>query len=166
MRPIRHLFVVLFTTAIMCFCSVASQAQGQVVASPKAPIHACDTLAGNPIDPQKVGVGVATALLRTEPAIRACEEAVRLYPNELRFQFQLGRAYKQANRLEEAFRLYKQSADKGYAGAQNSLGVMYARGESVPKDCNKAAHYFQLAADQGLQAAGDNLRLLACVQQV
>jgi TPR repeat protein len=155
----------LFIVAVVV---AGAPAAAQQAATPaiKAPLHACDTLAGNPIDPGRVGRGVATASLRAEAAIIACQEAVRLFPNELRFQFQLGRAFRQANRLEDALRWYTAAADKGYAGALNSLGVMYSQGEGVIADCNKAAHYFGLAANQGYPAANDNLRTLSCVRQV
>jgi TPR repeat protein len=138
----------------------------QAALNPKAPVHTCDRLAANPIDPGRATEGVATALVRAEAAITACEEAVKLYPQELRFQFQLGRAYRQANRVEDALRWYATAAEKGYAGAQNSLGVMYARGEGVREDCNMAARWFTAAATQGYPAASDNLRTLACIRQV
>ncbi|MBI4120679.1 MAG: sel1 repeat family protein [Parcubacteria group bacterium] len=161
------IFQVLIFIGITVYAFAGTaQAQDQRRADSKAPLHACDTLAGNPLDPGRVGNGVPTALMNPATAIPACEEAVRLYPNELRFQFQLGRAYRQANRVADALRLYTAAAEKGYAGAQNSLGVMYARGDGIPKDCTKAAFYFEKASAQGYSAAADNLRLLTCVQQV
>ena len=145
--------------------AVDSLAQ-QAALNPKAPVHSCDHLAANPIDPGRAADGVATALLRADAAIRACQEAVRLYPQELRFQFQLGRALRQANRVDEAFNWYRSAAERGYAGAQNSMGVMFARGEGTKEDCVAAARWFQLAATQGYPAAADNMRTLACVRQV
>lgn len=145
--------------------AVDSLAQ-QAALNPKAPVHSCDQLAANPIDPGRAAAGVATALLRAEAAIRACQEAVRVYPQELRFQFQLGRALRQANRVEEAFHWYRTAAERGYAGAQNSIGVMFARGEGTKEDCVAAARWFQLAANQGYPAAADNMTTLACVRQV
>lgn len=156
---------VVAALAVLLGAAPDSQAQ-QAALTPKAPIHSCDHLAANPIDPGRVSDGVATALLRADAAIRACQEAVRLYPQELRFQFQLGRALRQANRIDEAFQWYQGAAERGYAGAQNSIGVMYARGEGVKEDCAIAARWFQLAASQGYPAAADNMRTLACVRQV
>jgi TPR repeat protein len=152
--------VVFFLLALL----ISGVASAQALT--KAPLHPCDTLAGNPIDPGRVGPGVATALLRPEPAIVACLEAVKQFPNEPRFAFQLGRAYRQAAKLDEAFRWYTAAADKGYAGAINSLGVMYSAGEGVRADCNKAAEFFTRAAGLGYPAASDNLRTLGCVRQV
>ncbi len=158
----------LRSAAVLVAVLLALPAAAQQAAVPavKAPLHACDTLAGNPIDPGRVGPGVATAAVRAEVAILACQEAVRLYPNELRFQFQLGRAFRQANKVDDALRWYTAAADKGYAGALNSLGVMYSAGEGVRADCTRAAHFFTLAANQGYPAANDNLRTLACVRVV
>lgn len=161
--------LVAVLAAVLAAAPLALPVAAQQAAVPgpiKAPQHACDTLAGNPIDPGRVGPGVATAAVRAEAAIIACQEAVRLYPNDLRFQFQLGRAFRQANKVEDALRWYTAAADKGYAGALNSLGVMYSAGEGVRADCTRAAHFFTLAANQGYPAANDNLRTLACVRVV
>ena len=130
----------------------------------RAPRHQCDALAGNPIDPQRVGPGVPTFAINALPAIEACLEALRQYAGEARFQFQLGRAYRQARQYDEAVRWYSAAAAQGYAGAQNSLGVMYSRGEGVVENCDTAAHWFGLAAAQGYSAAVSNLRTLACVR--
>jgi TPR repeat protein len=158
LRPFAALAVVLL--------ALPAAAQQAAIPAVKAPLHACDTLAGNPIDPGRVGPGVATSALRADAAIVACTEAVRIYPNELRFQFQLGRAYRTANKIEDALRWYTAAAERGYAGALNSLGVMYSAGEGVRADCTKAAQYFTMAASAGYPAANDNLRTLACVRMV
>ena len=135
--------------------------QGQTF---RAPPHACDELAGNPLDPNRVGPGVSTQSIDFRRAIPACEAAVALFPSELRFQFQLGRSYRKAERYEDALIWYRASADKGYAGAQNSLGVMYSRGEGIAQDCDAAAHWIGLAAAQGYPAAITNLSKLRCVR--
>jgi TPR repeat protein len=129
-----------------------------------APPHACDELAGNPLDPQRVGPGVEARVINARRAILACEAAVELFPAELRFQFQLGRAYRQAGRYEDALQWYRAAAEAGYAGAQNSLGVMFSRGEGVAQDCDAAAQWMGRAAAQGYPIAITNLRNLRCVQ--
>ena len=40
-------------------------------------------------------------------------------------------------------------AEQGDADAQLRLGEMYVRGEDVPQDYAKAAHWFRRAAEQG-----------------
>ncbi|MSP20260.1 MAG: sel1 repeat family protein [Alphaproteobacteria bacterium] len=153
----------LVLSATLVAAAFALSAAAQEV---KAPLHNCDALAGNPVDPGRVGIGVATASMRPVPAIAACLDALKQFPNEPRFMFQLGRAYRQASQLNEALRWYRAAADKGYAGAINSLGVMHSLGEGVPSDCTKAAQLFSQAAALGYPLASDNLRTLACIRQV
>ena len=57
-------------------------------------------------------------------------------------------------------RLLKPLADQGDAGAQNTLGIMYANGRGVPKDDAQAVKWFRLAADQGHAGAQDSEAIL------
>jgi len=50
---------------------------------------------------------------------------------------------------EDAARLYRQSADLGFAGAQNNLGDMYEAGQGVPKSEKAAIHWYTRAAERG-----------------
>ena len=151
------------TWRIVAAVAVACIMAGAAAQGGAAPAHPCDDLAGNPLDPQRVGRGVPTDEIDVPRAITACEAAVALFPGELRFQFQLGRAYRSAGRYDDAVRLYRAAAERGYAGAQNSLGVMYSRGEGVLQDCERAAYWIGQAAASGYPAAISNLRLLRCV---
>ena len=49
----------------------------------------------------------------------------------------------------EAFRLYKLSADLGFAGAQNNLGDYYERGQVVPQSDVGAVYWYTRAAERG-----------------
>lgn len=49
----------------------------------------------------------------------------------------------------KAFKEFEYLADHGNASAQYSLGLMYARGDGVPKDYFLAYMWFDLAAAQG-----------------
>jgi len=51
-------------------------------------------------------------------------------------------------------------AEKGDANAQYSLGLMYGRGEGVPKDFAKAIDWYIKAAEQGHALAQFNLGLI------
>jgi len=53
-----------------------------------------------------------------------------------------------------------QSAEKGDAEAQFTLGVMYRKGDGVPKDPVQAAAWYRKAAVQGLAEAQLNLGVL------
>ncbi|MFQ5844123.1 MAG: tetratricopeptide repeat protein, partial [Planctomycetota bacterium] len=54
---------------------------------------------------------------------------------------------------EEAVRLYQWAAQKGVAGAQTRLAMMYRRGLGVERDLREAFRLFHLAAKQGDAAA-------------
>lgn len=54
----------------------------------------------------------------------------------------------------------KQRADKGDAGAQLDLGVMYDRGTGVPQDHAAAVRWYRKAAEQGNAQAQYNLGLM------
>lgn len=56
-----------------------------------------------------------------------------------------------------AVRSYEAAANKGYAPAQNNLGSMYLRGESVFRDPDEAVKWIRKAADQNLAIAQLNL---------
>ena len=51
--------------------------------------------------------------------------------------------------LAEALDETRKKAEKGDARAQFSLGVMYSKGEGVPKDSAEAVKWYRLAAEQG-----------------
>jgi TPR repeat protein len=51
--------------------------------------------------------------------------------------------------LPEAAKWVRRAADRGYAKAQSSLGLMYRHGEGVPKDSAEALKWERRAADQG-----------------
>src|SRR5436309_4023512 len=54
-----------------------------------------------------------------------------------------------ASTTEQSFVESKKRADSGAADAQVNLGLMYAKGEGVPKDAAKAVEWYQKAAAQG-----------------
>ena len=47
---------------------------------------------------------------------------------------------------------YRKAADKGVAGAQYNLGILYDQGNGVKEDAGEAARWFRKAADLGLLA--------------
>lgn len=61
-------------------------------------------------------------------AVPACEAALKDLPDSARINNNIARAYEKAERLRDAFRHYKKSADAGYAPAINALGIMYLSG--------------------------------------
>ena len=65
-------------------------------------------------------------------AISACETALKQLPDSARINNNIARAYEKAERLRDAFKHYKLSADAGYAPAINALGIMYLSGCGLP----------------------------------
>ena len=57
-----------------------------------------------------------------------------------------------------AIRLFRPLAEQGNAKAQNVLGVMFRKGEGVPKNPARAHMWFSLAAKRGEAGARAELR--------
>ena len=57
-----------------------------------------------------------------------------------------------------AIRLFRPLAEQGNAKAQKVLGVMFRKGEGVPKNAVRARMWFSLAAKQGETGARAGLR--------
>lgn len=90
-----------------------------------APVTSCDRLAAHPADTQRVVEGVAWDLMDARGAVRACEDAVQRYPQELRFQYQLGRALLRSKRRDEGLPYLFDVAEKGYLVAFANIGGTY-----------------------------------------
>ena len=130
-------------------------------AQAKAPFDECDRLTKHPFDKRGLGDGVDFSKLDADRAIKACENAVNSYPNEPRFQFQLGRAFDKKKQYETAIRWYKKVAkDYSYPSAQNNLGHMYRGGKGVPQNDKTAVKWYRLAAEQGDANAQRSLKRL------
>ena len=98
--------------------------------------------------------------------IHSIESAAKFYANsnDIASDFWHGIYLYASNRLSgcysitpEIFSLWKNSAEQGFAVAQNSLGVDYTTGQSVPIDYEKAVFWYTKAAEQGYASAQNNL---------
>lgn len=98
---------------------------GVLRAETPAPVMACDRLAAHPADTKRVVDGVAWDLMNGRLAVQACEDAVKLHPQELRFQYQLGRALLRAKRRDEGLPYLFDVAEKGYLVAFANIGGTY-----------------------------------------
>ena len=54
----------------------------------------------------------------------------------------------------------RKSAERGFAEAQNRLGLIYWHGVSVPADKQTARAWFEKSAASGFAEAAENLRAL------
>lgn len=86
----------------------------------------CDRLAANPTDAKRVGEGTSFEALKyqADQAYDACTKAVTTFPNELRYQYQLGRAA-QFKDKKQAFDIFFRLVQANYAAAFDNLGGMY-----------------------------------------
>jgi hypothetical protein len=94
----------------------------------------CDQLAANPNDARKAADGVSYGDLKPQAAaaVDACEAAVKQNPNELRFQYQLGRALElagegpaRAKNRQKALEIHQALVRAGYVSAFDNLASIY-----------------------------------------
>jgi tetratricopeptide (TPR) repeat protein len=127
------------------------------------PVTDCDRLAAAPADPQRKVSGILPNQIDANRAIPACMAAVREYPNQARFSFQLGRAYYKAQNVQAAVTQFRKAAERGYAAAQYNLGIMCEYGQGVSQDYGEALNWYREAARQGDEMAKNKLAQLASI---
>jgi TPR repeat protein len=123
-----------------------------LVAAPSvaAELHACDRLAANPPDPDRVTVGVERKDVDLPKAIAACRQAVQAHPDVPRFSYQLGRVLFYDNQVAPALASFQRAADAGYRQARFMIGLLMTRKYAgVPQDECKVAVLWTAAARQG-----------------
>ncbi len=132
----------------------------------KAPETECDRLAADPMDRQKiVSVSGFFDLKRIDlsRAISACEQAVRHYPAEPRFIYQLARALDYSGRYENAMQHYQLAQAAGHVASMTMIGWLYQNGQGVDADLDEAGRWFRKASEKGdtkaIRALGYRLRL-------
>lgn len=150
---LAHLIGALAVVALLASPVSAQDADG--------PAAACDKLAASPYDPGvPAGVGVRFDTIDADAAMAACSAAVEADPDNARLHFQLARAYDAAEQFDKAIAGYRAAADRGYALALTSLGLLYEGGYGVDADPAEAARLHQEAADAGIVVAMENLAKL------
>ncbi len=86
--------------------------------------------------------------------------ALCLFATALPADFEAGlKAYKSGD-YAGALKEWQPLADLGAPHAAYNVGLLYAKGQGVPKDFAKAAEYYKKAADQGISEAEYNLGVL------
>lgn len=113
------------------------------------PVHDCDRLAAAPSDATAVATGIKFTDFDAVAAQKACSQAVSLYPNVPRFEFQLGRALSKLNRHTEALRHYKKAAAHGHVVASKNIAFTYYKGAPALHDYAKALQWYLKTADLG-----------------
>jgi len=122
----------------------------------------CDRLAAMPSDtghsPELKGIDIDK--IDIPSAMLACNEAMKQYPDVMRFAFEAGRIAHARKDYVQARTLYEKAFTGGYAEAANGLGNLYSEGQDVPKDMAQAAQWYKKASDAGEPAAMDALAWL------
>lgn len=115
---------------------------------------ACDRLASNPEDPDRVAPGVERENVDLAGAIAACEAELAAHPGALRARYQLARVLFYAGEAERAVREMKATADAGYRQAQFVYGLLISnRRSGAPADICIVERYWLQSARNGRQAA-------------
>ncbi len=142
-------------------------------------VDECDLLAAHPADPQRVSDGVADGAIVPRLAIRACQAAMQAKADEVRFVYQLGRAYAATEKKTDALRHFERARQADYpaaiaAQADLQLDVLSAMAQELMKpapmsEAVKAGHQalaqavreHERAAKAGFISSGQRARALS-----
>ena len=96
----------------------AMKAKGSAaaLAQEDPPLTDCDTYAASDSDPDPKAPGLHFTQIDPKKAVPACEDALSRYPNSLRFQYQLGRAYLKNGEGVKGGELLRDAVAKGFLG--------------------------------------------------
>ncbi|WP_192360229.1 tetratricopeptide repeat protein [Mesorhizobium mediterraneum] len=97
--------------------------------------------------------GVELEDIDVSKAIDACHQAVESAPDDPAVLFQYARSLHAAKRFDEALAWYEKAAGKGYAPAQNNVGMMYFNGEGLERNYTLAFKWYEGAAKQAYPPA-------------
>ncbi|NSX55277.1 tetratricopeptide repeat protein [Parasulfitobacter algicola] len=127
-----------------------------------ADIHKCDRLASYGRDHQTVSEAIEVDILvrHLPDAILACQNAFNTYPENLRFKFQLARAYLADDNAEHGLPLMLKTAELGYPAAQYQMGLIYREGRLLPQDNAIAREWYDRAVAAGNAHAMYNLGVM------
>jgi len=125
-----------------------------------ATVTACDRLATDPADRNKVAAGASYEELVSEAAETACAEAIAAEAGNPRLAYQYGRLLVLRNKSKEGLPHLSRAAEAGYLAAQLVLASGYASGAHFKVDAIKSHHWYTKAAEQGSKYAQASVGLL------
>jgi len=116
-NPKRLSWILTIITSTLLFLGYSASAQ--------TPLTDCDRLAANTTDARKhssaPGVPFKQVRENVNAALSACADAVKSFPNELRFQYQYARAL-QIRDKKSAAQLFAKLSENGYPAAFDNVG--------------------------------------------
>jgi hypothetical protein len=136
---------------LLAFCSVAAPVTAADV------ITGCDLLAAHPADPDKLGAGVSSSIVKQDlpTAIAVCRRDLRNDPENARLRYNLGRVLYYSGQFKEGFAEVSASAEQRHRQALFVAGLIYGDGQAElfePQPC-KALPLWLDAARQNHYAA-------------
>lgn len=120
--------------------------------------HNCDELTRYARKPGEFGIPVSR--IPFQVAVPSCNDALRQYPDVIRFQVQYARALASADRIEDAMSAVKKALDLGYPEAETLIGWLHENGKLSDRgrpDVETAREWYQLAADKNYPPAQANI---------
>jgi hypothetical protein len=111
----------------------------------------CDLLAASPLDSTRPSgvTGVEFAKVDVAAATKACDDAVRRFPEVGRFIYQAGRVADVRKDYVRAAELYRTAIEKGSVIALVAFGAMYDNVRGFAEDPAEARRWYRQAADRG-----------------
>lgn len=121
-------------------------------------ITACDRMTAAAYDEHSIAPAVTWAILTriSKNAVAACEEALAQDIGNPRLTYQLGRAFDADRRYKLAAENYQEIAED-YSAAKSELASLYATGQGVDQDQERA---FRLASEAAVAGNKHGLALL------
>lgn len=139
-----------FKTAVVAAKPVPIADQSVKPVQSERPVETeCDRLAADPDDSRRLRSVAGVNFLLADRGLDACRQAVVSFPQEPRFQFQLGRAYEASGDFRSAETHYKRAADAGYGAGFTGLGDLERDGSLGARDYREAFRLYERAAEQG-----------------
>lgn len=115
----------------------------------------CERLVDGPLDPLRIGDGVAFAKIQVDQALPVCQQAAERPPTRPRYQYLYGRVLDAAKRYPEAATQFAAADRAGNGYASFVLAQMYNDGEGVQKDLEQALRLYFRAGNAGIADAFD-----------
>jgi TPR repeat protein len=108
----------------------------------------CDRLAASPADTTRPSglAGVDFVQIDGAAATTACDDAMRRYPEVVRFIYQAGRAADAQKDFTRALELYRKASAAGSAAGMAGVGKVYRDGRGVAQDYSEARKWYENAA--------------------
>lgn len=126
--------------------AVASPERKPVSTAAVEGVDECDRLAASPLERRSSkAAGVELSKIAVEAAGRACDDAMRRFPDVARFPFQAARVAIARGDYTAARQLYEKASVLGSALAMYSLGLLYSEGKIVALDYAEARKWYEKA---------------------